>query len=131
MKNRPSGFAQGTRIECVWPDGNLRASSLTFVAALALTVFFSVVLALLAANLPFLNDRLLAVVPLRFPKNLAIRLLELVALYFVVGGIGLLLEQRQGRIVPQGWEFYAITAALFLTLAFPGFVWRYLFKRNA
>ena len=91
----------------------------------------SVVLALLAANLPFLNDRLLAVVPLKFPKNLAIRLLELVALYFVVGGIGLLLEQRQGRIAPQGWEFYAITAALFLTLAFPGFVWRYLFKRNA
>lgn len=89
-----------------------------------------IVLALLAANLPFLNDRLLAVVPLKFPKNLAIRLLELVALYFVVGGIGLLLEQRQGRIAPQGWEFYAITAALFLTLAFPGFVWRYLFKRH-
>lgn len=94
-------------------------------------VTFLIVLALLAANLPFLNDRLLAVVPLKFPKNLAIRLLELVALYFVVGGIGLLLEQRQGRIAPQGWEFYAITAALFLTLAFPGFVWRYLFKRNA
>lgn len=90
-----------------------------------------IVLALLAANLPFLNDRLLAVVPLKFSKNLAIRLLELVALYFVVGGIGLLLEQRQGRIAPQGWEFYAITGALFLTLAFPGFVWRYLFKRNA
>ena len=89
-----------------------------------------IVLALLAANLPFLNERLLAVVPLKFPKNLAIRLLELVALYFVVGGIGLLLEQRQGRIAPQGWEFYAITAALFLTLAFPGFVWRYLFKRH-
>lgn len=89
-----------------------------------------IVLALVAANLPFLNDRLLAVVPLKFPKNLAIRLLELVALYLVVGGIGLLLEQRQGRIAPQGWEFYAITATLFLTLAFPGFVWRYLFKRH-
>lgn len=96
--------------------------------SVAVTVL--IVLALLAANLPFLNDRLLAVVPLKFPKNLAIRLLELVALYFVVGGIGLLLEQRQGRIAPQGWEFYAITATLFLTLAFPGFVWRYLFKRH-
>lgn len=92
-------------------------------------VTFLIVLALLAANLPFLNERLLAVVPLKFPKNLAIRLLELVALYFVVGGIGLLLEQRQGRIAPQAWEFYAITATLFLTLAFPGFVWRYLMKR--
>ncbi|MFN4360139.1 MAG: DUF2818 family protein [Hylemonella sp.] len=96
----------------------------------SIAVTFLIVLALLAANLPFLNDRLLAVVPVKFPKNLAIRLLELVALYFVVGGIGLLLEQRQGRIASQGWEFYAITAALFLTLAFPGFVWRYLFKRH-
>lgn len=94
------------------------------------SVWFLVVLALAGANLPFVNGRLLAVVPLQFPKNLALRLLELVLFYFVVGGVGLLLEQRAGRIAPQGWEFYAITATLFLTLAFPGFVWRYLFKRH-
>jgi hypothetical protein len=94
------------------------------------SVWFVVLVALLAANLPFLNDRLLAVVPLRFPKNLGIRLLELVLLYFVVGGLGLLLEQRLGRIAPQGWEFYAITGTFFLTLAFPGFVFRYLYKRH-
>ena len=93
-------------------------------------VGFLIVLALLAANLPFFNDRLLAVVPLKFPKYLGIRLVELVLLYFVIGGLGLLLEQRAGRIAPQTWEFYAITATLFLTLAFPGFVWRYLFKRH-
>ena len=91
-------------------------------------VWSLIVLALLAANLPFFNDRLLAVVPLKFPKNLAIRLLELVLLYFVIGGLGHLLEQRAGRIAPQAWEFYAITATLFVTLAFPGFVWRYLMK---
>jgi hypothetical protein len=44
---------------------------------------------------------------------------ELVAMYFVVGGIGLLLEKRAGQIAPQGWEFYAVTGALFLTFAFP------------
>ena len=93
-------------------------------------VWLVVLAALIAANLPFLNDRLLAVVPLKTPKNLAIRLAELVLLYFIVGGLGLLLEQRQGRIAPQGWEFYAITGALFLTLAFPGFVYRYLYKRH-
>ncbi len=93
-------------------------------------VWFVVLAALAGANLPFLNERLLAVVPLKFPKNLAIRLLELVLLYFVVGGIGLLLEQRAGRIAPQNWEFYAISGSLFLTLAFPGFVWRYLMKHN-
>jgi len=51
-----------------------------------------------------------------------------VAMYFAVGGIGLLLERRLGQIAPQGWEFYAVTGALFLTLAFPGFVWCYLYK---
>jgi hypothetical protein len=51
-------------------------------------------------------------------------------MYFVVGGIGLLLEKRAGQIAPQGWEFYAVTGALFLTLAFPGFVWRYLTNRH-
>jgi hypothetical protein len=42
-----------------------------------------------------------------------------------------LLEHRAGQIASQGWEFYAITGTLFLTLAFPGFVWRYLVKRSA
>ncbi len=86
-------------------------------------------LAVLAANLPFANQRLLLVGPLRPAKSLAWRLLELVLLYFVVGGVGLMLEQHAGQIAPQGWEFYAITATMFLTLAFPGFVYRYLRQR--
>ena len=94
-------------------------------------VWLVIALAVLGANLPFFNERLLAVLPLKAGKNLAVRLAELVACYFLVGGIALLLEQRAGQIVSQGWEFYAITATLFLTLAFPGFVWRYLFRRYA
>jgi hypothetical protein len=94
------------------------------------SVWLVVVLALLAANLPFLNNRLFAVIPLARPKILAVRLAEMVVWYFVVGGIGLLLEQRAGQIAPQGWEFYAITATLFITFAFPGFVYRYLFKHR-
>jgi hypothetical protein len=91
-------------------------------------VWFVVLAALVGANLPFFNQRLLAVIPLKAGKNLPIRLVELAVCYFVVGGMALLLEQRAGQIAPQGWEFYAITAALFLTLAFPGFVYRYLMK---
>jgi hypothetical protein len=86
--------------------------------------------AFIAANLPFLNDRWLAVLPRPAPKTLAIRLVELLVLYFLVGGLGLALEQSAGQIAPQGWEFYATTGALFLTLAFPGFVYRYLFRRR-
>ncbi len=96
----------------------------------SLQVVLLVLLALLAANLPFVNQRLLGLGPVRQPKSLAWRLLELVLLYFVVGGIGLALENTVGQIAQQGWEFYAITGTMFLTLAFPGFVYRYLAHRR-
>jgi hypothetical protein len=92
------------------------------------SIWLVLVLAFCAANLPFLSQRVLGLVGLRGGKNLGTRLGELVLLYFIVGGIGLLLEKRLGQIAPQGWEFYAVTGALFLTFAFPGFVWRYLYK---
>jgi hypothetical protein len=89
-----------------------------------------IALAVLAANLPFANQRILLVGPTRSTKSLAIRLAELVLLYFVVGAVGLALENHAGQIAPQGWEFYAITGTMFLTLAFPGFVYRYLMHRK-
>lgn len=97
----------------------------------SISVWLVIVLALGAANLPFLAERrLLGLVPRAASKSLALRLAELVLLYLLVGGVGMLLENRLGQNAPQGWEFYAITAALFATLAFPGFVWRYLGKHR-
>jgi hypothetical protein len=96
--------------------------------SLTTSVWVVIVLAVLGANLPFFTDRWFAVIPKTAPKTLANRLLELVLLYLVVGGIALLLEQAVGQIYPQRWEFYATTGALFLTLAFPGFVFKYLRK---
>lgn len=93
------------------------------------SVWSVIVLALLAANLPFVSNRLMGVVGLQQGKTLPLRLLELVLWYFIVGGVGLFLEQRMGQIAPQGWEFYAITGTLFITLSFPGFVYRYLLGR--
>lgn len=87
-----------------------------------------VLLALLAANLPFLTERFMAVVHLAGGKNLALRLLELVLWYLMVGLLARALEHQAGQVAPQGWEFYTITGALFLTFAFPGFAYRYLFK---
>ena len=96
------------------------------------SIWLVILAALVAANLPFLNARWLIAGPVAKPvKPLWGRLLELVLLYFLVGALALLLERRAGQIYPQGWEFYAITATLFLTLAFPGFVWRYLTKRRS
>ncbi len=94
------------------------------------SIWLVIALALSAANLPFFTERLFGLLSLRATKGIALRLLELLVLYFLVGGLGLLLEQRAGQIAPQGWEFYAVTGSLFLTLAFPGFVWRYLYKHR-
>ncbi|MBD3893282.1 DUF2818 family protein [Hydrogenophaga sp.] len=86
--------------------------------------------ALVAANLPFINNRWLALIPRRAPKLLWMRLAELVLLYFMVGAFSLALEQSVGQIAPQDWEFYVTTASMFLTLAFPGFVYCYLYKKG-
>lgn len=94
------------------------------------SVWLVIVVALVAANLPFLNHRLLGVVPMARPKSLWMRLGELVLMYFLAGGLGLLLEHRAGQIAAQRWEFFAVTVALFITLAFPGFVWRYLARSS-
>jgi hypothetical protein len=94
------------------------------------SVWMVLLAAVVGANLPFLSERLLAVIPRKEPKSLWLRLFELIVCYLLVGALGLALEQSAGQIAPQGWEFYATTATLFLTLAFPGFVYRYLFKRH-
>lgn len=98
--------------------------------SLTLQIGFLIALALLAANLPFANQRILLLGPRRSTKSLFWRLGELVLLYFVVGAVGLALEKHSGQIAPQGWEFYAITGTMFVTLAFPGFVFRYLMHRQ-
>jgi uncharacterized membrane protein len=88
------------------------------------------VVAVLTANLPFVNERLFVVGPRRQPKAVGWRLLELLAALALTLGLGLALEASIGQRSPQGWEFFAASACLFLTLAFPGFVWRYL-RRGA
>ena len=87
--------------------------------------------ALAAANLPFFNDKVFALVATRWPrKPLIVRLAEMAVLYFVVGAIGFALEAQIGNRFPQTWEFYAISACIFIVLAFPGFTVRYLRKRH-
>ena len=94
------------------------------------SVWALVVLALVSANAPFITERALGVWSLRNAKSLGFRMIELFLAYAFVGGAGLMLEAHAGQIAPQTWEFFAITAVLFLTLAFPGFVYRYLLVRG-
>ena len=91
-----------------------------------------ILLAVLAANLPFFNQQLFALIPLSklpdYHKPVWVRLLELLILYFAIGAIARFFESAVGNAFPQGWEFYAVTACLFLVLAYPGYVVRYLRK---
>ncbi len=89
-------------------------------------------LALFAANLPFFNERVFFVRrPRSGRKALGWRFLELVVLYFLVGGVARLLEAQLGAVATQHWVFYVVTACLFLVFAYPGFVYRYLWRRRA
>ena len=58
------------------------------------------------------------------------RFLEVLIGYVLVGTLGNALELNLGNAFTQGWEFYAVTLALFLVLAYPGFVWRYMLKQR-
>jgi hypothetical protein len=84
----------------------------------------------IAANLPFLTERLLLVGPRRAPTPLGWRLLELLLLTGLAIALGMAIESRIGQRAPQGWEFYAAAVCLMVTFAFPGFVWRIL-RRQA
>lgn len=108
----------------------------------SLAVWLVVALSVAAANLPFLTERVFGFIPLppgegpapggeARTKRFPLRLLELIVLYFLVGAVARLLESRIGGVFTQKWEFYAVTACLFLVLAFPGFVIRYLRKRRS
>ncbi|MCC5809913.1 MAG: DUF2818 family protein [Ectothiorhodospiraceae bacterium] len=89
------------------------------------------VIALTAANLPWLTDRVLFVLrPPEQGKREWVRLLEWLILYGVVGAIAAGIEYRlTGDIYPQGWEFYVVTICLFLVFALPGFIYHHDLRR--
>ncbi len=92
-------------------------------------VYLVLAISLVVANLPFVNQRIFLVGPRKSPKPALWHVVELVAYAFVAGAIGRALEAQVGQATPQRWEFYAIWGCVFVTFAFPGFVWRFL-RRN-
>lgn len=87
-------------------------------------------LAFVAANLPFLSPRVLLVGPRKHGHALGWELAGLLMMWAAVLGGGMAWEAHVGQRSPQPWEFYAASAGLFITLAFPGFVWRHLRRRH-
>ena len=85
-----------------------------------LAVWFVLVLAVLAANLPFFTERLLLVGPRCAPKAFAWRLLELLLLCAVVLGLGTALEANIGQRAPQEWQFFR---SVWLSIYYLGVSW--------
>ncbi len=94
-------------------------------------------LALVAANLPWLTERrLLLLAPPAEGKREWLRLLEWLLLFGVAGLLAAGLEyQVIGEIYAQDWEFWVVNLCLFAVFALPGFIYhhdlrRYLRKRR-
>lgn len=93
-------------------------------------VTLTLLLLLVAANLPFVSPRLLLVGPRRPLRGFAVRLGELLLLGLLVLLAAFAFEGAIGQRHVQGWAFYVTLLCLLLTFAFPGFVWRYLRRRD-
>ena len=95
-----------------------------------MTNIILLLLALLAANAPWFSDRLFYVIRVDQPKSAGWCLLEVVVFYFIMGGVAFYAESAtMGQATPQKWEFYAVTACLFLVFSFPGSVYRFFWKK--
>lgn len=93
-------------------------------------IWLLLAIALVAANLPWASERFFLMYGPKNGKRGWMRLSEWAVLYFVVGGIAFGLEKKlYGETHSQGWEFYAVTVAIFAVFAMPGFIYRHILRR--
>lgn len=97
---------------------------------MSLSVWIIIFVAFFSANLPFLNEKFLFCISTKHVKKLYIQIYEIIIYYIIMGVFGLFIENNFGQIALQNWEFFAVTACLFVTFSFPGFVYRYLLKSS-
>ncbi|MGZ4960872.1 MAG: DUF2818 family protein [Methylomonas sp.] len=84
-------------------------------------------LAVIAANLPWLSDRFL--IAIRLDKNAWWRWLEWLVWYVLTGLLAMAMENKvTGGLHTQQWEFYVATLCLFVVFALPGFIYHYDLK---
>lgn len=106
-------------------------------SSLAVLILF--IVALIAANIPFLTDRVLLVLRTDTNKGFWLRFTEWFMMYLIVMAIAIGLETKlhgtaYARVwefwnFTQHWEFYSITLCLFVVFALPGFLYHYDLKK--
>jgi len=97
---------------------------------LGTVIIIFVTVAFIAANLPWISDRLFGVIAVKSDKKpVWLTILEWFILYLMIGMVALGIEKKfTSDIYSQGWEFYATTFCLFLVFALPGFIYRFDLK---
>ncbi len=97
---------------------------------LSTIIIIFLIVAFIAANLPWISERLFGLIAVKSgKKSVWMSILEWFVLYLLIGMIALGLEKKfTSDIYPQDWEFYASTFCLFLVFALPGFIYRFDLK---
>ena len=93
-------------------------------------IIIFLVVAFIAANLPWISERLFGLITVKSAKKTAwLSLLEWFILYLLIGAIALGIEKKfTSEIYPQDWEFYVSTFCLFIVFSLPGFIYRFDLK---
>ena len=97
---------------------------------MTVSMIFLLVLAVFAANIPFMSNRFLLLMPLT-RKPFYVHFFELILFYILIGLLARVLEGQVGVVHSQDWQFYVATMCLFAVFAFPGFVLRFFWKSRA
>lgn len=97
---------------------------------LNIAIIIFLVVAFIAANLPWISERLFGLIVVKLNKKpVWLSLLEWFTLYLLIGMVALGLEKKFiSDIHSQGWEFYTSTLCLFMVFALPGFIYRFDLK---
>ena len=83
----------------------------------------------MAANLPWVNDKLFAIISVK-NKSGWIRGLEWLVLYVLSFGLGFVFEYKiMGTVTEQAWEFHVVALCLFAVFALPGFIYHHNLKK--
>jgi len=107
-------------------------------SSIAVLILF--IVTLIAANIPFISNRVLLVLKEDDNKSFWLRFAEWFIMYIIVMAIAIGLETKLHGAAyasvwefwnfSQNWEFYSITLCLFVVFALPGFIYHYDLKKH-
>jgi hypothetical protein len=89
----------------------------------------ALLLSFVLVNLPWFTQGLFVLIPLKTVKSNGVRFGELLIYILISLGLMIGLELKAtGERYAQDWEFYAVTFFIFVLFAFPGFIYRFIYK---